>query len=238
MPAASFNPATIDWADPASFYLGDPELAQLADVTIKHSGLELPAHAAVLALQSTVLKDLFCSLRVPASPGAKRKHEELETPFTSHSLQAVVFLLHLCYTEAKPAAFEAALPHLSGIARLAHSLDAARVLAGIDRFLAGRVSNQQAALEWLPLAEACQLEAAWAAGVRTLAKGMISSYGSCVNSAVDCLKLEHLSQNIQSAVLAAVVTAVRNLPDSSKAAAATKVPSAALLRSGWQWPGL
>ncbi|KAL4458285.1 hypothetical protein ABPG75_013150 [Micractinium tetrahymenae] len=147
----------IDWADPAPFYLGDPELAQLADVTIKHSGLELPAHSYVLAVQSRVLKGLLCSLQTTPDGKCKRSEMEpveLETPFTSHSLQEVVFLLRLCYTDAAPAAIEAALPHLPGTARLAHSLDASRVLAGIDGFLAGRVSNQQTALEWLPLAEA------------------------------------------------------------------------------------
>ncbi|KAL4458282.1 hypothetical protein ABPG75_013147 [Micractinium tetrahymenae] len=40
MPGSAFDLAAVDWADPAPFYLGDPELVQLADVTIKHSGLE------------------------------------------------------------------------------------------------------------------------------------------------------------------------------------------------------
>ncbi|KAL4458353.1 hypothetical protein ABPG75_013218 [Micractinium tetrahymenae] len=188
MAAAAIDPAMIDWADPMPFYLGNPALAELADVTIKHSGLQLPAHSQVLAVQSAVLADLFCFLR--AAPGGKRKRSEevgrgtaflraggAGDPFSAHSLQEMVFLLRLCYNDADSAALEAALPHLPGIMRLAHNLDAARVLASIDRFLACKLVKQQAALEWVPLAEECQLGAAWAQGVRTLARGVLSGNG-------------------------------------------------------------
>ncbi|KAL4458283.1 hypothetical protein ABPG75_013148 [Micractinium tetrahymenae] len=211
MPAVADSTA-VDWADPAPFYMGNPDMVELADVTIKHSGLQLPAHSYVLA-----------------------EAVELETPFTSHSLQEVVHMLRLCYSEAAPAAIEAGLPHLPGIARLAHSLDASRVLAGIDRFLAGIVAKKQAALEWLPLAEACQLEAAWAAGIRAVAASLLRC--STVICLLKCEEVAQLSQRAQTAVLGAVALAAKDLAGASQTDAAGRVPSAGLLQS-WQHPGV
>ena len=55
-----------------SRYMGDPDLAEEADLRIRHpSGLVLPVHKLVLAQQSRVLKDMFRSLRPPV--GGKRK---------------------------------------------------------------------------------------------------------------------------------------------------------------------
>lgn len=41
---ASFAAAlsAVDWKHPAAFYLGSDELEDLADASIKHSGLRLP----------------------------------------------------------------------------------------------------------------------------------------------------------------------------------------------------
>jgi len=67
----------VDWANPAAFYLGVPGMEGMADVTIKHSGLDLPAHSLILAMagHSAVLRDLFRSLR-SVLPGQQKKRCE------------------------------------------------------------------------------------------------------------------------------------------------------------------
>ncbi|KAL4458350.1 hypothetical protein ABPG75_013215 [Micractinium tetrahymenae] len=243
MAAAAFDPAAVDWEDPAPFYLGDPGLAELADVTIKHSGLALPAHSQLLAVQSSVLRDLFRSL--PAEPGGKKRKRgekealELETPFTSHTLQEVAFLLHFCYvfTDAAPSQLDAVSAHLPGIARLAHSLNIPTLLAAIDAFAAGRITDQQAALAWLPLAETCQLEATWAQGIRTLAKHVVSGSVCSLNPLLDGEGMEHLGQKTLASALTALAAALRTSSDACKEEVDGKLPSAAELRS-WQSPGV
>jgi hypothetical protein len=54
--------------EPQLFYLGTSGLDELADGRIKHGEVVLPFHSQVLATQSSVLRDLFRSLRTTKDP--------------------------------------------------------------------------------------------------------------------------------------------------------------------------
>jgi len=57
--------------------------------------------------------------------------------------------------------------HLAGVLKLAHKLNAASVLAAVDKCMAGRVGKMEDALQWLALADTCQLSATWAEAIRS-----------------------------------------------------------------------
>ena len=65
-----------------------------------------------------------------------------------------------------PANLKAAEAQLPGLLRLAHALDAPKLLAAISEGAISRVQELEGVLRWLPLAEECQLHAAWGEGVR------------------------------------------------------------------------
>ena len=54
----------LDRADPGAWYLDSPEYAELADVQLVVEGVALPAHGAVLARASRVLRDLLRDQRI------------------------------------------------------------------------------------------------------------------------------------------------------------------------------
>lgn len=80
--AMALDFAAIDWSDPIPGYLPDAKMAGLADVTIRHSGLALPAHSYVLASQCPVLQDMLLSV-AELSAGSKRKLSAMEVSGTA-----------------------------------------------------------------------------------------------------------------------------------------------------------
>jgi hypothetical protein len=57
--------------EPQLFYLGTSGLDALADGRIKHGESVLPFHSQILAAQSSVLRDMFCSLRTTKGSAAE-----------------------------------------------------------------------------------------------------------------------------------------------------------------------
>ncbi|PSC67561.1 hypothetical protein C2E20_8768 [Micractinium conductrix] len=263
----------IDWQDPAAWYLGNPELAAMADAHIRHpSGLLLPVHRVTLSQQSRVLRGLFSSLgsapstprapstpSTPSTPGAEpsvpstpKAVEEvvLESPFKDFSLQEVAHLLRFLYNpeDCAPANLKAAEAQLPGVVRLAHALDAPKLLAAFSTGLGSHMQQLEGALRWLPLAEECQLHAAWGEGVRALAKialtatsaGTLKPLEGLASSGAVVARFQRLAQLSQS-TLAAVVTAVALAANCSyshySSPSSTRVPSARLLAS-LRSPGL
>lgn len=100
---------------------------------------------------------------------------QLETPFSKHSLQSVVYLLRMLHhsADATPASLEVVAEHAAGIIRLAHALDVTGpLLPAAEAFLGGRMQRSAAsALQWLPVAEECGLRSAQAHGIRQAYQG-------------------------------------------------------------------
>lgn len=93
---------------------------------------------------------------------------ELESPFSDYSLQEVVFCLRFLYSPADitPDNLAAVEQHALGAARLAHALNAPNMLRALDAALVSRMEDEEAALRWLPVGDACQMSAALGQGIR------------------------------------------------------------------------
>ncbi|KAI3436692.1 hypothetical protein D9Q98_006107 [Chlorella vulgaris] len=130
--------------EPQLFYLGTSGLDELADGRIKHGEVVLPFHSQVLATQSSVLRDLFRSLRTTKDPAVGAEMIELETPFKDFALEEVIFFLRFVYhtIDATAANFELAAAHAPGVIRLAHSLDVSGLLmAAADEYVGSEMTD-------------------------------------------------------------------------------------------------
>ncbi|KAL4858021.1 hypothetical protein ACK3TF_001975 [Chlorella vulgaris] len=214
--------------EPQRFYLGTSGLDELADGRIKHGEVVLPFHSQIVAAQSSVLRDLFRSLRTAEDSAAQAGMIELETPFKDFGLEEVLFFLRFVYhgTDATPANFKSAAAHAPGIIRLAHSLDVSGpLLAAADEFVGDEMTGAEAALKWLPLAETCDLKSAWSRGIRALAVELSTGKGAPYAAHLAMRKVANsLSQDSILAVMAAVAAACRE-----SSPVADHVPAASLL---------
>ncbi|KAL4858001.1 hypothetical protein ACK3TF_001964 [Chlorella vulgaris] len=220
---ASFKKPRLD--EPQLFYLGTSGLDELADGRIRHGEVVLPFHSQVLATQSSVLRDLFRSLRTTKDPAVGAEMIELETPFKDFTLEEVVYFLWFvyCTIDATAANFRLASAHAPGVIRLAHFLSVAGpLMAAANKFIGKKMTSIEAALKWLPLTETCHLHHAWSLGIRVLAVDLSTGNGGFHTAHVAVQKLSStLSKCSFAAVIAAVATACRS---SDRA-----VPSADLL---------
>ncbi|KAL4433896.1 hypothetical protein ABPG75_000337 [Micractinium tetrahymenae] len=186
--------ASLDPTNLAAFYLPEPALEALADCFAVVDGVRLQLHSQVLSTQSAVLRELFVGQREGA--GAGETLLDLTPAFASSSAsgegtealeEAACFLrLIYCPQEAHPASFAAlaAAGWLAGVARLAHRLDAARLLQGLEAYvqaLSSRLAAEQASLAELlaalSVAQACCMDRAAAACLEAVADKLAAGGG-------------------------------------------------------------
>ena len=114
--------------------------------------------------------------------GEKRGRDDgrvrLETPFSSHTLPEVVFLLRFVYHGATADQLEAVEPHAAGIIRLAHALDLGGLQPGlgsaVSAFLTKKLvtvpqntlEGRSTLMSWLGVAEGWGQQLEWAQGIR------------------------------------------------------------------------
>lgn len=164
--------------DPA-FYLPEPSLADLADAAIVIGGVELPVHSQLLSLQSAVLRELF---RGERERGSQREPVVLREPFSAYAAAEVAWFLRLAYSLDEAQAerdLQGMGSCLPAVLRLAHALDAPRLLRRAERHIADRCSSDSvpAVAECIMLAEACQLDALYTKCVVRLAARLCTSGG-------------------------------------------------------------
>jgi hypothetical protein len=177
-------PVVAREADVHRFYC-DPAVAELADCVVVVDETRLPAHSHLLALGSTVLRDLFRStpVRSTASPC------DLSTFFEGATLPAALALLRMLYApNASPAqthlaAFWAAAAAnkvcVLGALSLAHMLDAGGVLEEAERWLGETIGDKTRAsladaVAWSAHAATLNMDILWAVCVQRLVAHLTS----------------------------------------------------------------
>ncbi|KAI7845149.1 hypothetical protein COHA_001194 [Chlorella ohadii] len=162
-----------------SFYLLEASLADLADAAIAVGGYSLPVHSQLLSLQSGVLRELF---RGERESGGQSESVVLREPFCAFTVVDVAWFLRLAYCLDEAQA-ERDLQQmgscLSAVLRLAHALDAPRLLKKVERHIADKLSSGSvgAIVECIDLAEQCQLDGLYTKCVLRLAARLCTPGG-------------------------------------------------------------
>ena len=227
----------LDRADPGAWYLDSPEYAELADVQLVVEGRPLPAHGAVLARASPLLRDLLRDQRrgIVAAEGPPARTRGRRRAGSSSSSSMLRLVYHP--SDANKEGFKAIGVRLAGVLRLAHQLELEALVASITDFVgtssssSGELSLEQLA-EWATLAERLHLDALMARCVRALAAHLLQHTAQAPFAAVASLPA-HISSTCLRAVLSALVTAGRYSAD----AMASALPAASDLAKWQQEPG-
>ncbi|PRW32688.1 cyclase-associated 1 [Chlorella sorokiniana] len=236
----------FDEENPQGYYLVDSqaEMVALSDAVLVAADVRLPVHSQVLSLQSSVLRGMFADFLGASSSGdgeprvgCKRKAADeegplvLEEPFRGCSLYEAVPFLRLCYrpqdvTQAHLAGERASLPALL---RLAHKLDAGRILEQVVMHMTeSSMDNAAELVTWTEVAEQCQQTDLRLSCVARLVKLLVTKApGQHMASGItDAAQLEGLDKSTLLLVLGLVTGAGRQLAPKEQLLAYTAPPTA------------
>eukprot|EP00887_Chlorella_sp_A99_P004868 scaffold4.g4868.t1 len=173
--------AALDEGAPERFYRpsSDPSFPALADATVVAGGRHLPVHSQFLAAVSPVLCQAFAGQAEGRTRAGNKRKRDVATPFSGFSLQDVCAFLRFAYSphEATPANLVGCGDSLPALLRLAHQLQADRLLECVDdtisakarRLLLGQLAG------CINAADACQLEEMADAAVSSLVSRLQAS---------------------------------------------------------------